>query len=52
MVNMDYESFRMFSDSWGLVYMIAVVIAVFAFIFRPGSKKEYEEAGKIPLKRD
>lgn len=49
---MDYESFRIFSDSWGLVYMVGVFLAIVLFIFRPGSKKHYEDAGNIPLKRD
>ena len=49
---MEYETFRHFSDTWGLVYLVAVFVAVVLFIFRPGSGKQYEDAGKIPLKRD
>jgi len=49
---MDYETFRHFSDSWGLVYMVVVFIGVALFTFRPGAKKHYDEVGNIPLKRD
>ncbi len=49
---MDYESFRLFSDSWGLAYLVAVFVGVVFFVFRPGSKKQYEDAADIPLKRD
>ncbi len=49
---MEYETFRIFSDSWGLVYMVAVFVGVALFIFRPGTKKHHEEAANIPLKRD
>ena len=49
---MEYETFRHFSDSWGAVYLFAVLAIVVLYIFRPGSKKQYDDAGKIPLKRD
>ena len=49
---MDYETFRQFSDSWGLAYLVVVFIGVVIFAFRPGSKKHYEDAADIPLKRD
>ena len=49
---MNYETFRHLSDSWGLIYMVAVFVIVALFVFRPGSKKQYEDAGNIPLKRD
>ena len=29
---MSYESFRQFADSWGLVYMVVVFIAVLALV--------------------
>ncbi len=49
---MDYETFRHFSSSWGLVYLFSVFIVVVLFVFRPGSKKQYDETSQIPLKRD
>ncbi len=49
---MEYETFRQFSDSWGLAYLVVIFIGVVIFAFRPGSKKKYEDAADIPLKRD
>ena len=49
---MDYETLRIFADSWGLVYLAAVFVAVVVWAFRPGSKKHYEDAANIPLKED
>ncbi len=51
-MNWDYESLRHFADSWGLVYLFVLFLAVVFFAFRPGSKKIYEEHAKIPLKED
>ncbi|PCI85512.1 MAG: CcoQ/FixQ family Cbb3-type cytochrome c oxidase assembly chaperone [Hyphomicrobiales bacterium] len=49
---MDYDVFRQFADSWGLAYLTAVFVIVVLFVFRPGSKKIYDELSKIPLKDD
>ncbi|HHI81563.1 MAG TPA: cbb3-type cytochrome c oxidase subunit 3 [Rhizobiales bacterium] len=49
---MDYETFRHFSGSWGLVYLVVVFVGAVLFTFRPGAKKQYDEAADIPLKRD
>ena len=48
----DYNSFREFADSWGLLYLFIVFVAIVLYVFRPGAKKKYEEQGKIPLKED
>jgi len=47
---MDYNALRHFADSWGLVAMFAFFIVVVVFVFRPGSKQQYDEAARIPLK--
>jgi cytochrome c oxidase cbb3-type subunit 4 len=49
---MDYNEMRHFADSWGLVYLLVIFIAVLVFVFRPGSRRRYEEAARIPLKED
>lgn len=46
---MDYEQFRHFADSWGLVYLFAVFVIVLLFVFRPGSGEAYRHAARIPL---
>ncbi|HWJ73841.1 cbb3-type cytochrome c oxidase subunit 3 [Mesorhizobium sp. BR1-1-16] len=47
---MDYETLRHFADSWGLVYMVAIFLAVIVFIFRPGAKAEARDAALIPFR--
>ncbi len=49
---MDYETFRHFADSWGLVYLVVVFAVVIAFIFRPGARRKYDDAARIPLNED
>jgi len=49
---MDYDAFRQFSDSWGLVYLMIVFVAVVLYAFRPGGKKTYEKVARIPLEED
>ncbi|MEM8837841.1 MAG: cbb3-type cytochrome c oxidase subunit 3 [Pseudomonadota bacterium] len=49
---MDYETLRQFADSWGLLYLFFMFLAVIAFTFRPGSKKYADQARMIPLKED
>ena len=49
---MDYNTFREFSDSWGLVYLFLLFVGVIAFTFRPGSRKVADEIAQIPLKED
>jgi cytochrome c oxidase cbb3-type subunit 4 len=45
-----YETLRHFADSWGLVLMTVFFVGVVAFVFRPGSKAQYERAAQIPLR--
>jgi cytochrome c oxidase cbb3-type subunit 4 len=49
---MDYQQFRHFADSWGLVYLLVVFLVAVAFVFRPGSRKHYDRAARIPLDED
>jgi cytochrome c oxidase cbb3-type subunit 4 len=49
---MTYDALRHFADSWGLLAMVAFFVAVAVFVFRPGSKRHYEEAAGIPLAND
>jgi len=46
---MDYEQFRQFADSWGLLYLFAVFVIVVLFVFRPGSGRLYRDAARIAL---
>lgn len=47
---MEYESFRQFADSWGLLYMFVIFLGVVAMVFLPGAKKRAQSAAQIPLR--
>ncbi|WP_159587964.1 MULTISPECIES: cbb3-type cytochrome oxidase subunit 3 [Chelativorans] len=49
---MDYHVMREFADSWGLLFMMIFFLGAVLFVFRPGAKKQAEEAARIPLKDD
>jgi len=49
---MTYESVLAFSQTWGLVYFMAVFFAVLVYALRPSARRKFEEAANIPLKED
>jgi cytochrome c oxidase cbb3-type subunit 4 len=44
-----YDMLRHFADSWGLLYMMAIFLAVVFFLLRPGAKASAVRAARIPL---
>jgi cytochrome c oxidase cbb3-type subunit 4 len=49
---MTYDAMRHFADSWGLLAMVVFFVTVAVFVFRPGSRRHYDEAANIPLAND
>lgn len=47
-----YDTLRHFADSWGLLYLCCIFVAVAAFLLRPGAKQQAEDAALIPLRND
>ncbi len=45
-----YTALRQFADSWALLAMTLFFIGVVVFAFRPGSRKNADEASRIPLR--
>jgi len=45
-----YTFLRQLADSWGLVVMFLFFVGALLFVFWPGSKEQYAELAKIPLK--
>lgn len=45
-----YNALRTFADSWALLLMAGFFVGTIAFVFRPGSKAQYERAAQIPLR--
>jgi cytochrome c oxidase cbb3-type subunit 4 len=44
-----YDMLRHFADSWGLLYMMAIFLAVIFFLLRPGARANAVAAARIPL---
>ena len=51
-MNIEYEAFRQFADSWGLLYLFGITVAVLFFTFRPGARREADSAAMIPFRED
>lgn len=51
-MDFDYQSMRTFADSWGLLYLMLVFLAVVAWVLRPGARKAADDAASIPFKED
>ena len=49
---MTYESISHFSQTWGLVYLVAMFVVVVIYACRPGNRKKFEDAAQIPFKED
>lgn len=49
METVQYDMLRHFADSWGLLYMMAIFLAVVFLIVRPGAKASAHAAARIPL---
>ena len=49
MQNELYTALRHFADTWGLVYMFTIFLAVAFFLLRPGAKDHAVQAAMIPL---
>jgi cytochrome c oxidase cbb3-type subunit 4 len=44
-----YDTLRHFADTWGLITMMGIFGAAALFVFRPGSRRYYERAARLPL---
>lgn len=49
---MDYETLRHFADSWGLALLLAVFVAIVAYVYRPGARDHFESQADMPLRDD
>jgi cytochrome c oxidase cbb3-type subunit 4 len=47
-----YETLRHFADSWALLALTLVFLALFVWVFRPGSRRRYQSQADIPFKYD
>ena len=49
---MDYNTFRHFADSWGLLAMALLFLTLIAWPFRPSARARNEEAANMIFKDD
>lgn len=47
-----YTIFREIADSWVLLAMVVFFVIVVLWVFRPGSKKTYEDTADIPFRHE
>jgi cytochrome c oxidase cbb3-type subunit 4 len=47
-----YRHFAEFAQTWGLLYFVAVFLAVVVYALWPSNKKKFDDASKIPLRED
>lgn len=41
-----YSALRSFADSWGMLAMLAVFVGIVIWVFRPGSRRTYEDTAR------
>ena len=51
-MNETYRQVAEFAQTWGLVYFVAVFLAVIVYAFWPSNKKKFDDASRIPLDKD
>ncbi len=51
-MDINYDAFRHFADSWGLLYLFVVFVVVILMMLRPGARRHAEDAAQIPFRED
>ena len=49
---MSFEEVRALAGIVGLIFFLVFFLGVLAWTFRPGSRRKFEDASRIPLKED
>lgn len=47
-----YTALRQFADSWAVVFLLAFFIGVIVWVFRPGSKKIYDDSANMIFRNE
>ncbi len=48
----NYESWRAFAASWGLIFFGLIFLCVIAYVFWPSRRRTFEADALIPLRED
>jgi cytochrome c oxidase cbb3-type subunit IV len=49
-----YKAVAEFAQTWGMIYFVAIFVAVLAYALWPSRKqqKQFDDAARIPLRED
>jgi cytochrome c oxidase cbb3-type subunit IV len=47
-----YSLLRQFADSWGLLALFSIFVAVMLWAFRPGSSRIHKDTADIPFRHE
>ena len=47
-----YAAVAHFAQTWGLVYFVAIFLAVLAYALWPSNQKRFDESARLPLRED
>jgi cytochrome c oxidase cbb3-type subunit IV len=48
----SYSALRQFADSWGLLLIVAAFVAMLVWVFRPGARKQQEDAANMIFRNE
>lgn len=48
----SYRFFAEFAQTWGLLYFVAVFLAVLAYALWPSRQRQFDETARLPLRED
>jgi cytochrome c oxidase cbb3-type subunit 4 len=51
-MNSTYQTVAAFAQTWGLVYFVAVFLAVLIYALWPSRQRQFDEDARIPLRED
>jgi len=51
-MSFTYRALAEFAQTWGLVYFVAVFLAVLVYALWPSRRRQFDEAARIPLRED
>ena len=51
-MNSTYQTVAEFAQTWGLVYFVAVFVAVLIYALWPSRQRQFDEDSRIPLRED
>jgi cytochrome c oxidase cbb3-type subunit 4 len=47
-----YSALRSFADSWGLLVLFLFFVGVVAWVFRPGSRRQHDDAARMIFRNE